>query len=158
MPTRHLFLTTSSYNGVQVGDLAGADSKCMSDPKAIPGLTYKALISTISRYLVPTPTNTGEVLDELDWPLSAFTSYVREDLTVVANTGSGKSLPAIFLNPISVTQSAFWTGINSNWTRSPANCGSFVSSSGVSKTSSTSAFTSTDQSCSSSLPLLCVQQ
>jgi surface protein len=159
LPTRRIFLTNATFDGGAIGGISGADAKCMADAQAAGG-TYKALLSVASRYLIVSPA------EELDWPLAAHTQYLRKSdlLPVVTTDGSKIFSTTVFTNPISPTPGSFWSGLNSDWTYPSTDialrCDNWTSGAAgyTGKSSSNASFTSTDTSCATSLPLLCVEQ
>ena len=162
-----IFLTSSTYAGFSVGTANNADSQCNSHiPSGVSGSFKAMLIATNTGAAVRRASQTANAGDgQLDWVFRAKQFYMRPDGTVIGQTTS----TALFSFPLQNSfgsSGSFWTGLQSDWRSTiPCNDGNGTSwgASGTALSGSATAVDSTSisnasTSCSSSLPLLCVEQ
>lgn len=160
-PPKRIF-ASADINGGAFGGIAGADSRCSTDPAKPVGGVWKALIvdGTARRATI-----TGNVGDgQIDWVLLPDMKYVRaSDGLEIMVTNSARLFPFGNLsNPIAFGRLP-WTGLFGNWQGGPS-CGNWTSGTGNgisgdgSQTGSASiAFTLT--TCTGQLrSLICVEQ
>jgi hypothetical protein len=167
---KRIFVTAATHNG-NLGGVAGADARCMSDSNKPGGTsTYKALIvDGSSRVACTTGYCSGGASEHVDWVLSASRSYYRTDCTTLITTTTASGLLSFGLtNTIHPSSLSAWTGTSINWVAGNT-CGSWTSSAagsngelGVSNYSNFGALnpggiTSPD-SCDNTFRLYCVEQ
>ncbi len=121
--TLKLFLTKKRYDG-NLGNAAGADAKCMADPRKPSTGTYKAFIATNTR--------NGLAGSQTDWVLTASTEYkMAFDHTTMFTTNASSTITTTSSFPgLNIYYSGyFWTGMNTNFSPKTGyyNCQNFTS-------------------------------
>jgi hypothetical protein len=168
---RYVFLTQNVYNG-NLGGPAGADGKCMSDPRN-PGGTYRAMIAddsggaTYTRRACANPDCTpADATDGTDWVFLANASYYRLNTTVRSFTTNANRIIPFPLLAYADTGAVHWTGIWSDWTWSGIHCNQWSNGaagfSGVtaypSSTTVQFIFSGFSIPCTNTFSLICVEQ
>jgi hypothetical protein len=158
LPRLRIFLTSNQYNG-DLGGKAGADAKC-NDPadtnKPTTG-TYKAMLRFSDR--IPAGA---------DWVFLPATTYYRPDqTTVIATTDAGKKFPASLTSTITTTNIIARTGFANGFGISINNCTEFtdgvdnsnnVSSGWANSLTTDTMLASSGMPCTSTSPIICVEQ
>ncbi len=103
-----IFRTALTFNG-NLGGIAGADQKCMTDANYPGSGTYKAfIVDGVNRIASITP---GQGDGQVDWVINADTSYYRPDgFTLIGIANSKALFSANLTNTISATGINFWSG------------------------------------------------
>jgi hypothetical protein len=152
---KRIFVTTSSYTG-NLGGIAGADQKCMSDANKPAGsCAWKALIIGDARSITR------------DWVLKPNTTYYRLDGTTPlgATDGGGKLLTPLY-NSIIAINSTTWTGLNTDWSSDTNTCTNWTSAVnslhsvylGVTDRTDTGVISAAQGNCDGVHSLYCVEQ
>ncbi|MDW8306314.1 MAG: DUF1554 domain-containing protein [Leptospiraceae bacterium] len=176
-PRKKMFLTQNKYNG-NLGGIAGADSKCMSDPqKPNDGKTYKAFIvggtgTSERRACQSYLCETNNLNEHLNWILDVNTTYTRPDGTASWRTASNRKVFSIFLNRFVTTNTEdareFWTGMLGTWeTALNLTCNNWTLSNPLYRGLAGNAYADTEgyfvedggqETCDTQRKLLCVEQ
>ncbi len=147
---KYAFITASTFKG-NLGGRVGADAKCQADSRHPGNGTFKAVLGSIDRYVLPTP---------LNWVIPAVnTRYSGSSYITNANVAD-RTLITPISSPFDSTATEFWTGLNDDWTNSAENCLDWTSSSDSanSSVSTTSNWSNSKVACDSLLPILCLEQ
>lgn len=120
--TCRIFLSFTSYGG-NLGGLAGADAKCMTDSnKPVTG-TFKALLgSQWARMACVTADCSGGISENSGWVLYPNTPYTRNDGTPVGTTNSSAIFAFPLTNSIDTSNVYVMTGIATDWTTNGREC------------------------------------
>lgn len=160
-----IFLTASTYDG-NLGGLAGADAKCMSDTNNPGTGVYKALLWTTAT------TGASSRSRWSNWILKASKTYYRPDGTTIMTTNVNKYANFAWTAAISSTSAKAWTGMQFNWDGGFETCSDFTSNSaseyGCKGTTDSNTSTTLDDgdgipnnaaaTCDHSFHLYCVEQ
>ena len=147
---KYAYVTLSTFNG-NLGGRTGADAKCQADARHPGNGTFKAVLGSIDRYVLPTP---------LNWVIPAIrTRYSGSSYITDANTDD-QTLVTPISSPFDSTATEFWTGLSDDWTNSGDNCLDWTSSSDTANgsVSATNNWSHSKVPCDSLLPILCVEQ
>lgn len=172
---KNTFVTAAGNNG-NLGGIAGADALCMADLNYPGSGTYKALITDGgSRHACTTGNCTGGIAENLDWVLAPNTAYVRDavtpsGITLIAITNDA----GIWLAPLNDTyrlavgadQAArVWVGHDSAWLATANDCSNWSDGTAGSDGNharqdavDSEAINYSNQLCSDTNPLLCIEQ
>lgn len=167
-PAYRIFRTTTTYSG-NLGGISGgsgADNKCMIDP-AYPGSgTFLALVvDGVNRRACITP-NCTDSAENINWVFKKSTPYFQVDgITPVGTTNCAGVFAFPVTNGFSPTPSAYFTGLNADWTTFGA-CGSNdwlgttgSTQSGTANATGITLISGAGSSCSSpTTNLVCVEQ
>jgi len=149
-----------------MGGITGADVLCNTDAaKPAGGGIYKAFIVDGTNRIASVTANAGD--GQVDWVLKPNTTYYQDDGTTVIGTTDANGLFIFPLSPVTnvfnIISTAYYTGMNTDWTTHANTCSGWTSSAGTGALSATNLntnavlFTGTDI-CVNPAPIICVEQ
>lgn len=123
-----MYVTATSYAG-NLGGIAGADAKCMSDANYPGSGTYKALIvDGSSRRACTTDNCSGGTGEHIDWVLRNNATYCKTDGTTIITTTNAVGLLSYPLAvSLASSSTSVWTGLMSYW-KGNVDCSNWTSS------------------------------
>lgn len=165
-----IFITAAPHNGdfdTGSGGAAGADAFCMADAN-YPGTgTYKAMIvvGSLSRTACSTANCSGGSSEHIDWVLSPNTMYYRDnETTEIGETNSAGIFTFPLTNAFASTFETTWTGMLGDWTADTTctgwsdGTGGDIGTYGDTNDTSSNQISFTQDVCSTTLKIICVEQ
>lgn len=160
-----VYLATTTFNG-NLGGIAGADNSCNINANKPATGTYKALLADgVLRRACSSP-NCTSFNENVDWVFKPATTYYRTDgVTEIGKTNCA----GVFEFPLAISfsagASAFFTGLQANWTTGTACTGNWTVAGGsasygsANATTSAAILNSTGAVCTSgTMAIMCVEQ
>ena len=166
---RRIFLTSNTATGGSFGSVANINSNiCRNDPNnpnGGPTGNWKAMISDDTNQRACTSSNCTNILENISWAMSPYTTFVRGTLPLsTLFTTNSAGIPILPLsNPLILTGDNFWTGTDANWTQNINNCSNwsndlFNAPIGIGNSLNNGFIDSGIVACAAPLRLVCVEQ
>ena len=133
---KRIFVSATTHDGnfgaSASAALTAADALCNADANKPATGTYKAMIVNTARTACTTANCGGGISENVNWILSANTSYYRANgTTLIGTTNAAAIFPIPLTNAPHTAATIVYTGLYSNWTTDSSTCSNWTNNSGI---------------------------